>query len=767
MKVIIAPKNIHLSLLTKIRKDDLFLDVKIYSKEDLKRYVYPSINEESLIYLLKNKCYSYEVSRGYLQDIVFVTNDSDNPKKHFLYELREELKKNVLLIEPLDNDLDFDEVEIIGYPKEDFELVKYLDYLNIKYKYISNSDSSSSFNLYEFEKIEDEVYFVLNEIASLIDKGANIKDIYIYRRNNIYDYYLKKFAPSFGYQINVDSSELDYSTGGAKLFIKLYKENSDIDASLEQLKELMGDDPQYLDILDIVNNNRLEDVDSGIQLDYFINKFKESKVRSVKYDNAINVASSNLYIKNKTVFVLGFAQGYYPKVFKDDHYLSDDELHSINRLNSKDKTRIDEASLLELFKSKNSFVFSFSKRNKDGECYLSPIVKKIKLTESKPIIRDEFYSEEVLKLVYANLKDLENFYRDRGEEYYKIRDVISIEYNSYSNTYTYKAKAYDSNSKIELSTSSLDLYSRCPFQYYLSKVVKLDVFETTYALSLGNLTHDLIEHCRDENFDFDKEFDTKVALIELKPSERYILTHNVKNQIKEAIKAIKKREEYYTNPHVYNEYSLNYYLSDKTSITGRIDNLVTINNEYLICIDYKTGSTKFDDTYIKNGLSTQLPTYGLLTSNDKKFKDYVLAGLYINNVLTKSIKVEQEDDELIPSYLKLNGKTLGNFDVIKKIDPTIIDGKSSFISGVSIKSDGSLRNGASLVSDLAFEEYENTVKELYLNMDNNLRNNNFPISPYYINDRNYACEYCNYKDVCFVRMKDQGNFLNKEENEGE
>ena len=554
MKVIIAPKNIHLSLLTKIRKEDLFLDVKIYSKEDLRRYVYPLINEETLLYLLKNKGYSYEVSRGYLQDICYVTNDSDNPKKHFLYKLREELKKNDLLIDPLDNDLRFDEAEIIGYPKEDFELVRYLDYLNIKYEYATNS-GSPSFNLYEFEKIEDEVYFVLNEIAALIDKGTSIKDIYIYRRNSVYDYYLNKFASSFGYQINLGSSESYYSTGGVKLFIKLYKENNDIDVSLEQLKEMMGDDPQYLDILDIVNNNRLEDVNSGIQLDYFINKFKETKVKNVRYDNAINVASGDLYIENKNVFVLGFAQGYYPKMYKDDHYLSDDELHSINRLNSKDKTRIDESSLLELFKSNNTFYFSFSKRNKDGECYLSPIVKKIKLVESKPIIRDEFYSREVLKLIYANLKDLENFYRERGEEYYKIRDVISIDYNSYSNTYTYKAKVYDSNSKIELSTSSLDLYSRCPFQYYLSKVVKLDDFETTYALSLGNLTHDLIERCRDENFDFDKEFDTKVALIELKPSERYILTHNVKNQIKEAIKAIKKREEYYTNPHVYNEYS--------------------------------------------------------------------------------------------------------------------------------------------------------------------------------------------------------------------
>lgn len=766
MKIIVAPRNIHLQILSEIRRNDLFLDVKIYSKEDLKRYVYPSVNEETLLYLMKNKGYTYEVSRGYLQDICYVTNDSSNPKKHFLFELREELKKNELLHEPLDNDLRFDEVEIIGYPREDFELTHYLDYLNLKYKYIYNEDTKKTYDLYNFEKIEDEVYFVLNEIATLIDKGVSIKDIYLFRRNNIYDYYLNKFSSSFGYKLNIDSSESMYSTGGAKLFIKLYKENKDIDASLEELKNSMGDDPQYLDILDIVNDSRLEDVDSGLQLDYFINKFKESNIKTIKYDNAVNVISNGVHLTNKHIFVVGFAQGHYPKVFKDDHYLSDDELHSINRLNSKDKTKLDELILIDLFKSNNHFYFSFSKRNKEGECYLSPIEKRLSLVEHSPNISDTFYSEEVLKLMYTNLKDLDYFYREKKENFYKIRDVISIDYNSYSNEYTYRVNAYDENSKIELSTSSLDLFSRCPFQYYLEKVVRLDDFEESYALNLGNLAHDLFEHCREENFDFNGQFDEKVASLTLKPSEKYILTHNVKDQIREAIKAIKKREEYYTNPKFYNEYKLDYWLSDKTKITGRIDNLVTIDNEYIICIDYKTGSTKFDDAYIKDGLSTQLPTYALLTASDKKFKDYTLTGLYINNVLTKSIKVEQEDDELIPSYLKLNGKTLGNFDVIKKIDPTIIDGKSSFISGVATKKDGSLKDSSSLVSNLAFKEYEEIVKEQFIKMDKDLRNNNFPIRPYYVNDRQNGCEYCAYKDVCFMRNV-QFKKLSKEENEDE
>ena len=52
-------------------------------------------------------------------------------------------------------------------------------------------------------------------------------------------------------------------------------------------------------------------------------------------------------------------------------------------------------------------------------------------------------------------------------------------------------------------------------------------------------------------------------------------------------------------------------------------------------------------------------------------------------------------------------------------------------------------------------------------MDSDLRNNNFPIRPYYKSERDYACEYCSYKDVCFVRLKEQANVLSKEEKEDE
>jgi len=766
MKIIVAPRNIHKDLLIELRKDNLFLNVRLISKEELIKYVYPTQNESALIYLMKEKGYSYEVARTYLQDLTYVNGDSSDSKIHFLFTLKEELQKNELLYIPVGNELEGAEVEIIGYPKEDFELSNLLDELKVKYTYKEEKNENKTHLLYRFEKIEDEVYYILNEIAALIDNGTNIRDIYIYRRNKIYDYYLKKFSSMFGYQINISNSESLYITGGAKEFLKLYKENKDIVLSLELLKEKMKDDPQYEEICDVVNANILNDVSYDLQLDFLVNKLKEKKVLTSKFDNAINVYDSLFYRRNKTVFVMGFAQGNYPRVFKDDHYLSDDELSLINRLNSKNKTKLDELTLISLFNSDNNFVFSFSKKNKEGECFISPISLKLKLTESYPKLSDTFYSSKVLKLIYTNLKDLEYLYKEKGEDFYKVRDVIDIDYNTYSNAYTYKANAYGSDSRIRLSTTSLELFSECPFHYYLDKVVKLDEVESTYSMSLGTIVHYIFENFRNENFDFNREFDEKVSQFEFKPSEKYILTHNVKRQVEEAVKAIKEREKYYLNPKIYNEYELTYYLNKNTKLIGRIDNLVVLDDKYLICVDYKTGSTKFDDSNIKFGLSTQLPTYALLTSNDKNFKDYSVIGLYINNVLTSSLKIEKQDDELIPSYLKLNGKTVGNFNAIQTIDSTFSSGKSSFINGVTTNKDGSLRTSSSIVDGFAIEEYVKIVTDLYIKMDEELRNNNFAISPYFLNERTNGCSYCPHRDICFVR-KNQFRPIIKEEKEDE
>ena len=759
MKFVLAPRSSFKYLLSSLRKDDPFKDVTLVSKEELLRSIYPSVTDECLLYLVKEKGLSFDLASLYLKYIPYVTIDSKSNKLYELYLLHKELDEKGLLVKSKGSFANA-ECDVYYYSSDDLELKRAFETLNITPKFINFSEDKE-YDLYSFERVEEEVYFILNRIASLIDSGVDINDIYIINRNSDYSYYLKKFAIKFGYTINISDDETLYSTGAVKHFLDYYDSEKDISKSLAHLKELMKDDELYLEVEDVVNNNTLDEASFELQKSYLISKFKNRRIGSKKYKNAVNVISSPLISEGKHYFVMGFAQGVYPSVSKGNQYLLDNDFKEINRLNNKQKSALDQIELINAFKSNNQFIFSFSKQSKSSFYYLSPISYLISLTNKDVKLDDVQYSKYVSNLIYSNLSDLAYFYKDIKDDYLRLSDVVNIDFNTYDNQYKDKAKVYDENSKISLSTSSLEKYFKCPFAYYLDKIIGLDEFEDTFYTLLGNIVHKLIEDSRKKDFDFDKEYEELIAKSDFSISELYRLKHRLKDRIQEAILSIRKREEGYVASTIYNEEKFEYDLTDKTTIYGRIDSLVTFDDKYYICIDYKTNSTRFDPKELEHGLSTQLPTYSLLVNSDERFKGYKVIGLYINSVVDSSIKNDNNPDKIIKDCYKLFGKNIDIIDEIKYIDPTIDSGATIFICSVKVTKDGSVKGA---VDEATFEEYKNIVKDKYLEMDKELRNNNFLIYPYFVSSHNYGCHYCNYKDVCFVKDSQYHN-LNEVEDE--
>ena len=771
MLIVLAPRYLHKSILKAYRKDDPFCDIKLVSKEELQKYCYPSFKDEAVIFLMKTHQYNYETSKMLLEYLPFVNKDIHNFKMDELVTLYDELDSSGLLIPPISNHNIYinKDITVIGYSSLDKEINDLLARLNIKAAFIKNENNYKDGSVLIFDKVEDEIYYVLNEIATLLDSGVAIKDIYIFKRNKEYDYYLNKFAPEFGYQINNKSEDNFLSTGAFKEFEKLYNDNHNIDLSLETLKSLMKDDEQYLDFLEVVQELRIDDVDFDIQKDYLYHKLGEKKIKKPAYDQAVEVITNPIFGKGKYVFVLGFAQGQYPKSVKDDKYLNNHELSEINRNNAKDKTKIDEEVLMSFFNDENTYTFTYSRKTLTGKYYLSPLTKLLQLKEKEWTLKDTYYSKKVLTYFYENLLDISRLYNDRKENYYKIRDVITVPYRTYDNSYIEKAQAFDQNSKLSLSTTRLDLFSNCPFHYYLSKVVRLDDDETSFYVALGNISHTIFEHHREDNFDFEKAFEEEIKKYEFLPSEKLLLERQIKNMILEASKSILKREKYYKNPKIYNEIDLEAELDDKTFISGRIDNLNVLDDKYIVCIDYKTGSSSsnFKESKFENGLSTQLPTYTLLASRDDRFADYQVIGIYINHVIPDSTNNIKEEDELIYNYLKLQGKTLADIDAISAFDSTIADGKSSFIASVKLKKDMTFGGNSAVISEEKFDEYKSTVETYYLDMAARLRNNDFVISPLFISKNDNACQYCPFKDICYVRPHQRRMVADSEEEENE
>lgn len=768
MKFVLAPRYLHRSLLSILRKDNPFEDIKLVSKEELMKYCFQSVKSEAVIYLMKKYGYTYEVANTYLEFVIYSQDRSDNPKIKHLYEIKKELLENDLIVEPLENCIyQSQEFDVFNYYENDVELSDIFKHLNITPTYHMNTLNKEDKTLLEFDKVEEETYHVLNKIASLIDSGVNINDIYIFKRNEVYDYYLNKFSSLFGFKINIRDDTKFISLGISKRFFQIYKESQNIEDSLILLKEESKEEPLFEDLKELIKNNLIEDVNFDIQYDYLVNKFAEKNLPFDRYDNAVNVNNSPLFLEGKHIFVMGFVQGQFPKSYKDDKLLNNEELSALNRLNAKDKTKIDEKILLDFLSSKNTFYYSYSKKSIKEKYFPSPLSTVLNLKIDHEKLDYVFYSEDTLKYIYTNLLDMERFYKEKGEDLYKCRGVVAVTYNCYDSSFKYEGKIYNENDKIILSTSSLELYNNCPYHYYLSKVLKLDEDEPTFYQYLGEIAHYIFEHCRDEKFDFEIEFAEKIKEFPMKTSDLKLLNGKLKSQIKLAVEAIRKRDQFIKNPRFYNEITLTAKLDDNTKVTGRIDSLITINNQYFICIDYKTGSSKINDAHFEYGLSTQLPTYVLLTQEDERFKDYQVVGIYINNVISKSLTDKVEEGELIPKYLKLNGKTLAELGIVSDIDSTIGDGKSSFINDVNLKKDNTfVSRGSGLISSEEFSSYSNRVREFFLKAASNIRNNNFDISPIYFSDSDHACLYCPYKDICHVKGE-QRRIIEKEENENE
>ena len=56
--------------------------------------------------------------------------------------------------------------------------------------------------------------------------------------------------------------------------------------------------------------------------------------------------------------------------------------------------------------------------------------------------------------------------------------TFKIDYNSYDNRYSLINRVMD---KLTLSYSKMQIYNKCAFRYYLSDILKLDIFQENFS----------------------------------------------------------------------------------------------------------------------------------------------------------------------------------------------------------------------------------------------------------------------------------------------
>lgn len=766
MKLVVAPNYLHRSILEYYRKDNPFNDVKIVSVTDLKNATGYLKKDSALIYLMKEKHYSYDEAKMYLSILTY-NLDEDIVRYEELKSLQDELieKGHLYRLYHLKPLLYGKNALVIGYQKDDRELNYFANKLNLSLEFNEFAKCEKSFELKIFSQLEEEVYYVLNEIAHDLDNGVNIKDIIIVRRESTYDYYLNRLVGSFGYQINLPNSVTYYQTGVFSLFDELVKKHHDFALAIEELTQIVKDDELSLDFIDAVKRNLLDE-DFDFAYDYLVNRLKDIKVRDNRYYPAIEVLEDFPYVTNKRIYVLGFAQGNYPSSGKDTSFLSSVDKEKLHLNLIKDETRFDQENIIDFLSLDNEYFLSFARKSlSKAEYQFSPILNEISCSKKDNPREKYIYSRVTLNYLLTAAKDKDFFYKEKTRDLALFDGLINSEYKTYDNQFT-GVKAIKKNDNLKLSYSSVNDYFECPYKYYLKHVLDLDPFSESNSTILGNIVHETLENSLDMDLDdlsnlFDKRVNESNADTEIK----IIWKCYVKKSTFKAVNMIKKHIQYMKNPSFEMEKKYRIKLDDNTVVDGKIDKTIFVDDKYIFVIDYKTGSSgDFNKELVDYGLSLQLPTYAYLLSENIKKKKYVVSGLYINHVLPKSRFPEVKDDALVEDYLKLSGITTSDINAIAKFDSTIADGASSFIKSVKIiKKDGRITG---TYDQSYFDNLIELAKNKYIEANQRIRNNEFEISPYQ-NKKDNGCQFCDFKDICYVRFNQYRNISKAEGDESD
>jgi len=79
---------------------------------------------------------------------------------------------------------------------------------------------------------------------------------------------------------------------------------------------------------------------------------------------------------------------------------------------------------------------------------------------------------------------------------------------------------------------------------------------------------------------------------------------------------------------------------------------------------------------------------------------------------------------------------------------------SKIIKGMRVSKDGTFSRNAKVLSSEEIEKIMHITKNLIESTIENIKNNQFNINPKKDYDKIIGCEYCQFKDICFVKNKD-------------
>ena len=749
--IYIVPNSLKLKLLDNLSKENKIYNITFISLDELEKHYFFDIKEDALLYLLDKTNENIDVLKLMLKNLykIDLTKDYKESKLNNLKSLYLDLKNNNYLIfdKGYREYLSTKNIYILGYNMLEPYQKEMLDSINTNYLDIASNLSIDT--VYKYHSMKDEIISTALKIRELNSKGISYNKIYLAGVDNSYNYLLKTIFKMFDIPIYLKSTNKITSLISVKNYLKDKDINYIKDINIKSKIMKIESDLSYAKnskYYDILLKDRLENTTlDSIEL-----------VESVKVLNeAIEVPY--LVSDDEYLFVLGFNQNHLPKIYKDEDYLSDNLKSKCNLNTSTIKNKLSKDSLVKVLGTIKNLTLSYKLTSLTGEYAKSSLLNELNLKEVDSLNYSYNYSKEFNN--YRTSSVLDTYYKYHEED----KDFTFLTTNIDTSKYTsFDHKFKGINRPItpySLSYSNLDDLAKCPFKYYLKHILKLDSFDENFNTKIGNIFHSVLKDSYNDNFSFDISLNKTLQDNPLDKRET-VLFKRLETELKEIVNYNKQVEKRSFLTEFYGEKRLEIPLSEHATLKGFIDKILfkTFHDKtYYAVFDYKTGSATLNLDYLEDGLYLQLPLYIYLINKSNLFDNPSFVGFFYQYLL-KSYK---DKDEQIKN-LKLVGYTTDDKIILSYLDEDYET--DSFVKGLSVKKDGELSSRSKILSDSELEDMMNSINKALEKSLKIIDNNAFDIAPKIINNKNISCEFCPFKEVCFVSASD---YIYLEKKEGE
>ncbi len=706
-------------------------NIKVMTLEEfLKKFLF-DYSEDTIIYVMNKMNVKYEVALVYIKNLYYVENKEYPVKKlNVLKELKQELDNNNLLVY---NDLFKNYVSNISVIFYDMELEEYYLRLfsNLNFKIINPKLSEYSHSVFEFTTIEEEIEFVAFKISELISNGILIQNIKLTNVESNYYNGIERIFSLYNLKVNIPyQSSLD-GYQYVQDFINNYKSNSLEEAVLK----LDNKHVLYEKLINVINKYYIYN-----NKELLVEKLSQEFVCATKYTNSIEIIDylTTPISDNDYVFMMSFNDKVIPKSIKDIDYITDNIKKYVYLDGAHKKNGMLRVRILQKIKNIKNLIITYKLRDSKNSYYPSTLCNNFEIVKNVQDYQVS-YSEKYNKIKLALCIDNYIKYGFLDQEYKKLADNFQVKYNSYDNTYKQINRSFD---KLTLSYSKMNIYNKCAFRYYLSEILKLDIFEENFSTIIGSMVHYVMEKCLSN-----EEYDVKKYAFEFlndktfTAKENFFLEKYVEGVQKLLDQVMLEKQQMSFKKAMY-EKVIEIEYEDNVKFKGIIDKIL-YNDEngstIMSLIDYKTGRDDISLKYLKYGINIQLPIY-LYLSSHLNLSNITYSGFYL-----QKLNITQDD-------YRLEGYSNSEPDILSFVDCDY--DSSKIIKGMKLNKDGSFGRNAKVLSNDEIKKVIDLTDKIIKETIEGIKSNQFQINPKKDFDKVIGCEHCKFKDICFVKNKD-------------